>query len=69
MIDILAVLLAWAGVLSGYTPPIVIPPGVVLHARLINNSNEAQWMNAQVVGWLVPTSLAPTAYDVWEQVR
>lgn len=51
-----------------FDPPIVIPPTTELRARIINNCQEAQWMNVQMGALLVPVSSAPTADSVWSVV-
>lgn len=51
--DILAVLLSWAGVLSGYTPPAHLPEIVMVPSRALQ-----EWACAgapcQVLGWHPP---------------
>lgn len=53
MTDILAVLLAWAGVLSGYTPPAHLPELVMVpHAWLVQQACGGN--ECQVLGWHPP---------------
>ena len=40
--------------MQSFRVPLVIPPGTVLTADLINNDAEQQWMNSVITGLLVP---------------